>query len=210
MWSLHCSLNLIISVWNTYSGFSVFPGPWIIRHLTENDMVCLFLTVLERLQNKNDKLRPTFFQCKALSELRSLFKTKQKNKQTKKSLNISPIVAIGSMYYNIKPNFDTSSGERITKKDVELFRYYGIDSVSVTKTDSKWVGFSYFKTDFTCEKSFLNIVVFDQKRIVRVNINNRCLVAFGWFYYHDIFAYNKRAWFIFCIAVVTIKKKFLY
>lgn len=115
MWSLHCSLNLIISVWNTYSGFSVFPGPWIIRHLTENDMVCLFLTVLERLQNKNDKLRPTFFQCKALSELRSLFKTKQKNKQTKKSLNISPIVAIGSMYYNIKPNFDTSSGERITK-----------------------------------------------------------------------------------------------
>lgn len=29
------------------------------------------------------------------------------------------------------------SGERITKKDVDLFRYYGIDSVSVTKTDSK-------------------------------------------------------------------------
>ena len=28
------------------------------------------------------------------------------------------------------------SGERITKEDVELFKYYGVDTVSVTKTDS--------------------------------------------------------------------------
>lgn len=92
--------NLIISVWNTYSGFSVFLDPELYSIWLKMTWSGLFLTVLERSQNKKWQAQANIFQCKALSELQACFKKKN-------PLNISSIVGIRSMYYNIKPNFDT-------------------------------------------------------------------------------------------------------
>ena len=62
------------------------------------------------ITEQNWQAQANIFQCKALSEVRSLFKKKKNPWKT-----ISSIIAIGSMYYNVKPNCDTSSGERIAK-----------------------------------------------------------------------------------------------
>ena len=61
------------------------------------------------ITEQNWQAQANIFQCKALSEVRSVFQKKNPWK------TISPIIAIESMYYNVKPNFDTSSGERIAK-----------------------------------------------------------------------------------------------